>query len=134
MIHIKSVVYCNIALEELVPTHEPASQLKYDRLLADIKKNGMTDPLMVHRVNNKNNVMIGNARYAVTKKLGYEDVPCIVVNDASSIPLRGIEVTVSNVNDFFHSKGLVDWATKNGFIIQARKPGGWIARDLKGEQ
>jgi len=136
MIYIKSVVYCNVALDKLFPTHEPATQIKYEKLLWDVKEKGFADPLLVHRKNNRNDVMIGNARYAVAETLGYESVPCIVVNFDDSEPLRGTKVTKANVANLFNSEGPVDLlftysphcTDDEGFIIQARKPGGWVAR------
>jgi len=136
--YIKSVVYCNVELDQLVPELGPASKMKYEKLLADVKKNGLTDPLLVHRKKNINKVRIGCSRYAVAKTLGYEDVPCIVVNYEDSEPLRGTNVTRENVEGFFNSEGTVDLlftysphcTNNDGFILQARKTGGWIAKDL----
>ena len=55
-------------------------------LLEDIKKNGMTNPLLVIRAfNGKPYVWLGNQRLAIARELGMEWVSCVEVKTADDV-------------------------------------------------
>lgn len=55
--------------------------LDVDPLVKDIEKNGLTEPLKVHKVGNFYRVEDGNHRQRALKKLGWKEIPCMVFEE-----------------------------------------------------
>lgn len=71
--HYDHVDYCWRPFEERRPDH----QADYVRLEADIRANGIKNPLITHN----GCVLIGQRRCEIARKLGLGRVPCIVIDD-----------------------------------------------------
>ena len=50
-------------------------------IIKDIKKDGLKKPLVVKRINNKFEILLGCTRYIALKKLKYIKVPCVLISD-----------------------------------------------------
>jgi ParB-like chromosome segregation protein Spo0J len=55
--------------------------LDVDPLIKDIEKNGLKEPLQVHKVGDFYKVEDGNHRQRALKKLGWKIVPCMVFDE-----------------------------------------------------
>lgn len=85
-----------LKLEEIETTPIEEQHKEDVLLLADsIKEQGLLHKPVVHRVNGKLQVVIGNKRIAALKLLGYETVDC----DFSDKPLSEIEVKIKRVHE-----------------------------------
>ena len=52
-----------------------------EAVIKSIKEEGLKRPLIVKRVNNKFEILLGGTRYLALKKLKYKKIPCILFSD-----------------------------------------------------
>ena len=52
-----------------------------DSLVEDIRKNGLKEPLQVHKVGDLYKVEDGNHRQRALKILGWKEIPCMVFDE-----------------------------------------------------
>lgn len=53
-----------------------------EKLAESIEKEGMKDPLILGKVDAKGNIIVGNQRYTILKKLGVKKVPIVWLNES----------------------------------------------------
>ena len=73
----------NINIEEFIPNDikdidENSEEFK--QLMNSIQHYGIIEPLLVRPQNGKYEILIGNKRYYIAKKLGFQTIPVIVRN------------------------------------------------------
>ncbi len=85
-LHPVNAVLTKLKVKDLIPTVSFHGRI-YSAVEDSIKRIGLKDPFLIHFVTNvpkdfKNGLFIksGNNRFYVCKKLGIEEVTCIVVN------------------------------------------------------
>ena len=52
-----------------------------EAVIKSIKEEGLKRPLIVKRVNNKFEILLGGTRYLALKKLKYKKIPCVLISD-----------------------------------------------------
>jgi hypothetical protein len=74
-------------IKEFDRTKQPLlSREEYEKLKADIKVNGIKEPLMIYYYQQENTVILaeGNHRLAIAKELGMKSLPCRVIRNEKS--------------------------------------------------
>lgn len=67
-----------------------------DSVAKSIEKYGFRNPLIIDK---NNTVWCGNTRLKASKKLGLEEVPCIVVNDLTKKQIRELALLDNKTNE-----------------------------------
>lgn len=75
----------DLPIEQLVPNeHNPnvMSDAEFNMLSSNIEATGITDPILVRPIGSgKYRIVGGHHRWEVAKLIGFEEVPCTVIND-----------------------------------------------------
>ena len=124
-------VFTKLKVKDLLPTVSFHGRI-YSAVEDSIKRIGLKDPLLIHFVANvpkdfKHGLFIksGNNRFYVCKKLGIEEVPCIVVNLSGECGSNGKYIqgekleTKEDVAKLFHTDR-VHVVIRDGKICNAR--------------
>jgi ParB-like chromosome segregation protein Spo0J len=73
------LIITNLPMEKLSPTcRQTLSPYFLERLEADLRSEGLNEPLIVMANGDHYDILDGNARYEVFLKWGVESVPCII--------------------------------------------------------
>lgn len=79
---INAETVCNIPISKMVPfkghTFRVIDDADMKALEESIRENGISEPVIVRRVNDKYEIISGHRRCHVADKLGMETVPCLV--------------------------------------------------------
>lgn len=89
----------NFNIEEVHPyeNNPRFNQNAVSKVAASIKKYGFKNPILV----DKNNVIIaGHTRLEAAKKLGLEEVPCIVASDLNEKQVKALRLVDNKVAEF----------------------------------
>ena len=73
----------NISIEEIIPNEfkeVDESTIEFKQLMNSIKRYGIIEPLLVRPNNGKYEILLGNKRFFIAKKLGLQTVPALVRN------------------------------------------------------
>ena len=89
----------NLKVEQLIPyINNPRENTNaIDKVASSIKEFGFKVPIVV----DKDNVVInGHTRLLASKKLGLEEVPCIVANDLSEAQIKAFRIADNKVSEY----------------------------------
>lgn len=92
-----NVIYKKI--EEIIPyeNNPRNNENAIDKVANSINEFGFKVPLVL----DKNNVIItGHTRYLASKKLGLEQVPCIIADDLSKAQIKAYRIADNKVSEF----------------------------------
>ena len=76
------------------PKQHPADQV--DKIASSIKNYGFTVPMVI---DGKNEIIMGHGRLQAAKKLGMEEVPCIVRDDLTEAQRKGLRIADNRVGE-----------------------------------
>jgi len=87
----------HVKTEKLIPYYNnpkehPPEQI--DKIASSIKHFGFTIPIVV---DGQNEIIAGNGRFEAAKKLGLEEVPCIVRDDLTEAEIRAFRIADNKV-------------------------------------
>jgi len=63
------------------------SEEQITQLISSIKEFGFTNPILI---DNDNSIIAGHGRLLAVKKLGYDEVPCIIISGLSKIQIKAL--------------------------------------------
>lgn len=66
---------------------------RFDDLVESIESNGLINPLVVRKVNDRYETLAGHNRYEAMKHIGYKTIDCIVREDLSDEEAKGKGIT-----------------------------------------
>lgn len=86
-------------IDELIPyinnpKQHPADQV--DRIVSSIKNYGFTVPMVI---DGQNEIIMGHGRLLAAKKLGMEEVPCIVRDDLTESQVKALRIADNKVSE-----------------------------------
>jgi len=99
----------NIKIEKLIPNrYNPRKITKdsFEKLKNSINEFGFVDPIIVRKNKNKYEIIGGHQRYNAAKELGYELVPCIVL-DISEKRAKLLNLALNKIRGDWDSELLV---------------------------
>ena len=89
----------NLKTDQLIPyINNPRDNVEaVDRVASSIKEFGFKVPIVI----DKNNVIInGHTRLLASKKLGLEEVPCIIADDLSEAQIKAFRIADNKVSEY----------------------------------
>jgi len=88
----------NVNVDELLKFREfqRPKDARYNELLADIKKNGIKEPIIIHYYDNGKTAIVGegNRRIQIAKELGIKEVPATVIRNFGAYEASGLGTTM----------------------------------------
>ena len=76
------------------PKQHPADQV--DKIASSIKNYGFTVPMVI---DGQNEIIMGHGRLQAAKKLGMEEVPCIVRDDLTESQVKALRIADNKVSE-----------------------------------
>lgn len=97
---IENIVYKNV--DELIPyiNNPRDNENAVDAVASSIKNFGFKVPIVI---DSENEIVNGHTRLKAAKKLGIEEVPCIVADDLSEAQIKAFRLADNKVSE------LADW-------------------------
>lgn len=97
---IENIVYKNV--DELIPyiNNPRDNENAVDAVASSIKNFGFKVPIVI---DSENEIINGHTRLKAAKKLGIEEVPCIVADDLSEAQIKAFRLADNKVSE------LADW-------------------------
>lgn len=89
----------NLKVEELIPyINNPRNNTEaVDKVAASIKEFGFKVPLVI----DKDNVVVtGHTRLLASKKLGLEEVPCVIADDLTDAQIKAFRIADNKVSEY----------------------------------
>ena len=89
----------NLKVEELIPyINNPRNNTEaVDKVAASIKEFGFKVPIVI----DKDNVVVtGHTRLLASKKLGLEEVPCVIADDLSPAQIKAFRIADNKVSEY----------------------------------
>ena len=89
----------NLKVEELIPyINNPRNNTEaVDKVAASIKEFGFKVPIVI----DKDNVVVtGHTRLLASKKLGLEEVPCIIADDLTDAQIKAFRIADNKVSEY----------------------------------
>lgn len=89
----------NIKIEVIKPYEKntkkhPETQIK--NIAESIKQFGFIQPVVL---DNNNEIIIGHGRYLASQLLGYEEIPCVFVENLSEEQVRKLRILDNKLNE-----------------------------------
>ena len=89
----------NLKVEELIPyiNNPRNNDDAIDKVAASIKEFGFKVPIVI---DNNNVVVTGHTRLLASKKLGLQEVPCVVADDLSPAQIKAFRIADNKVSEY----------------------------------
>lgn len=80
------------------------NDVAYKKIKQSLKEFGCVEPIIVNEHNNR--CVGGHQRLAVMRSLGYEEVPCVLINEPDEMKEKALNIALNKIDNVFDEQKL----------------------------